>query len=69
LKEYNLVHKTGYVVVIAATMPYAVRLEAGYRLPVLSMVINRMTATLDEFNGSSKGIYGYIFESTGDYGI
>lgn len=69
LKGYDLVHKTGYAVVIAATMPYAVRLEAGYRLPVLSMVINRMTATLDEFNGSSKGIYGYIFESTGDYGI
>lgn len=68
LKDYDLVHKSGYAVVIAATMPYAVRLEIGYQLPVLGMVINRITSTLDEFNGGSKGIYGYIFESTGGYG-
>jgi len=78
LSEYKL-HYTGsrFTAVIAATAPYAVRVEAnnwavdrypGYALAVLKYGISRiggalMRARPDAANG--KAMYGYIFESTG----
>lgn len=82
LEEYDLQHRKDFVVVIAATMPYAVRLEAtgsavgrdgrtysGYGLHVLKSVINRMLAAVYDFKKENLGgvIYGYVFESTGGF--
>lgn len=88
LQSFKLTYKTGYTLVIAATMPYAVRLEykgmnrgsktmfGGYGLNVLSDVVVRMLRSVFDFKqGASdsslveKGapIYGYIFETTGQY--
>lgn len=81
LEEYDLRYKNDFSVVIAATMPYAVRLEAtgsavgrdgkvyrGYGLHVLKDVINRMLLGIYNFKGGGSGtIYGYVFESTGGY--
>lgn len=61
LSQYQTIDKNGICVVFAATMPYAVRLEKEYKLPVLSMVINRMIDPLMGFN--NKQLYGYIFSS------
>ena len=69
LNEYDLVHKNDYAIVIAATMPYAVRLEVEYGYNVLHDVINRMISSIEEYSGGkSNSLYGYIFESTGGYG-
>ena len=69
LNDYDLVHKRDYAIVIAATMPYAVRLEAEYGYNVLYDVINRIISSIEEYSGGkSKSLYGYIFESTGEYG-
>ena len=75
LESYDLIYKNGFTVVIAATMPYAVRLEyggevgdntGGYAIPVLKLVINRMLSAVYDFKGRSSGtVYGYVFESTG----
>lgn len=77
LSEYKL-HYTGsrFTAVIAATAPYAVRVEStnrtwdypGYALAVLKYGINRiggalMKARPDSAKGSA--MYGYIFETTG----
>lgn len=78
LSDYKL-HYQGsrFTAVIAATAPYAVRVEAnnwnvdrypGYALAVLKYGINRIAGALmrarpDAMNG--KAMYGYIFESTG----
>lgn len=65
LDGYNLINTKGFVLVVAATMPYAVKLEITLRLPVLSMVINRILQPVYEF-GSGRPFYGYIFEKTGE---
>jgi hypothetical protein len=78
LSDYKL-HYQGsrFTAVIAATAPYAVRVEAnnwnvdrypGYALAVLKYGISRIAGALikarpDAMNG--KAMYGYIFESTG----
>lgn len=70
LNDYELLYKTGFSIVIAATMPYAVILESKKNIPVLSMVVNRMLTEVYEFKQSaalsdmlkSSPIYGYIFE-------
>lgn len=62
LSEYDLIHKRGYVVVVAATMPYAVWLEKRLALPVLSLVINRILKPLYDF-GAKSPFYGYIISS------
>lgn len=68
LQDYDLFYKSGFSFVIAATMPYAVRLEVGYSLPVLKLVVNRMLTGLYEFKGNSnKVLYGYVFESSGGF--
>lgn len=78
LNEYKL-HYTGsrFTAVIAATAPYAVRVEAndwavdrypGYALAVLKYGINRIGGALMKARpdaASGKAVYGYIFESTG----
>ena len=78
LSEYKL-HYTGsrFTAVIAATAPYAVRVEAnnwavdrypGYALAVLKYGINRIGGALMKArpdSASGKAMYGYIFESTG----
>lgn len=66
LSEYDLINKKGFVLVIAATMPYAVRLEKRLGLPVLSIVIQRLLKPVYDF-GSGKPYYGYVFESSGDF--
>ena len=67
LTQYNLVYKKGFSIVIAATMPYAVRLEKTYRLMVLNSVINRLLADVYEYKkGGGYGVvYGYVFETGG----
>lgn len=81
LKEYDLLTKKGFTVVIAATMPYAVRLEyngnkagsktnySGYNLPVLKDVVNRMLAAVYDFKKNNTGgvFYGYVFETGGRF--
>jgi len=83
LEEYDLINKNDFSVVIAATMPYAVRLEKdvwasvvgkdgktyyGYDMPVLSLIINRLMADIYDFKESDRGIfYGYIFETGGRF--
>ena len=81
LESYDLIHKRDFVVVIAATMPYAVRLEynglgeksetnyGGYNLPVLKLVINRMLSGIYDFKDGNKGgvMYGYVFETGGRF--
>lgn len=68
LSEYQLVHAKGFSIVIAATMPYAVRLEKEYSRPVLLGVISRIIKSIQEFATQDKDqIYGYIFESTGGF--
>ena len=81
LEEYDLIHKKDFSVVIAATMPYAVRLEyfgigkgsrtnyAGYGLPVLRDVVNRMLAGVYDFKKQNTGgvYYGYVFETGGRF--
>lgn len=78
LSDYKLQYAgSRFTAVIAATAPYAVRVEAnnwsvdrypGYALAVLKYGINRIAGALmkarpDAMNG--KAMYGYIFESTG----
>lgn len=80
LEEYDLIHKKDFSVVIAATMPYAVRLEAtgtvvgkdgkkysGYGLHVLKDVVNRMLASVYDFKKENRSgvFYGYVFETGG----
>jgi hypothetical protein len=79
LEEYDLIHKKDFTVVIAATMPYAVRLEkaggvgkdgkrySGYGLHVLKDVVNRMLAGVYNFKKQNFGgvLYGYVFETGG----
>lgn len=79
LEEYDLIYKKDFSVVIAATMPYAVRLEynglgknpqtnyAGYNIPVLKNVVNRMLAGVYDFKKQNTGgvFYGYVFETGG----
>lgn len=81
LEGYDLIHKSGFSLVIAATMPYAVRLEyngaskdsqtnySGYNIPVLKDVINRMLTGVYDFKGGNKNgvYYGYVFETGGRY--
>ena len=81
LKEYELIYRNDFTVVIAATMPYAVRLEyngngagsqtgyKGYNLPVLKDVVNRMLAAVYDFKKDNKGgvMYGYVFETGGRF--
>ena len=77
LEEYELIYKKDFTVVIAATMPYAVRLEyggmkgdntGGYALPVLKLVINRMMSEVYDFKERSSGtVYGYVFETGGRF--
>lgn len=80
LESYDLINKNDFSIVIAATMPYAVRLEyngigkksktdyAGYNLPVLKDVVNRMLTSVYDFKGSDRGVfYGYVFETGGRF--
>ncbi len=68
LEDYDVMYKSGFSIVIAATMPYAVKLEKGLYIPVLSMVVNRMLADVYQFKSRESGVlYGYIFESTGGF--
>lgn len=78
LDKYETIGKKGFSIVIAATMPYAVRLEhngsiggiyRGYNIPVLKHVVNRMLASVYDFKKENKSgvFYGYVFESTGQY--
>lgn len=81
LESYDLIHKKDFSVVIAATMPYAVRLEyngkggctqtnyGGYNLPVLKHVVNRMLAGVYDFKKqNTNGVfYGYVFETGGRF--
>ena len=75
LQEYDVLYRTGFTIVIAATMPYAVVLEKKYYLHVLNPVANRIVRDVYEFKQSaafaqlvnSQPIYGYIFESTGSF--
>lgn len=78
LEGYDLIHKKDFTVVIAATMPYAVRLEysgqfgnnsGGYALPVLRLVVNRMLSGIYDFKkGNKSGVfYGYVFENGGRF--
>ena len=78
LKEYEPIVSSRFTVVIAVTMPYAVRVENngddgsgrwfGYNLAVLKYGINRVgndifKARPETMNG--KAMYGYIFEKNG----
>lgn len=77
LSEYKLHYDSRFTAVIAATAPYAVRLEAndwsvdrypGYALAVLKYGISRIGGALIKArpdNVKGKAMYGYIFESTG----
>lgn len=78
LESYDLIHRKDFTVVIAATMPYAVRLEysgqfgnnsGGYALPVLRLVVNRMLSGIYDFKKGNKGgvFYGYVFENGGRF--
>lgn len=77
LESYDLLHKKDFVVVIAATMPYAVRLEynggtgtyKGYNIPVLKLVVNRMLSGVYNFKKGNTGgvMYGYVFETGGRF--
>lgn len=77
LESYDVLYKNDFTVVIAATMPYAVRLEyggmvgnntGGYALPVLKLVVNRMLAGVYDFKNRNSGtIYGYVFENGGKF--
>ena len=83
LESYDLINKNDFSVVIAATMPYAVRLEKdvlssvvgkdgktyyGYDMPVLSLIINRLMADIYDFKERDSGIfYGYVFETGGRF--
>ena len=77
LSEFKTHYASRFTAVIAATAPYAVRVESngsisgkypGYALAVLKYGINRiggalMKARPEAANG--KAMYGYIFETTG----
>lgn len=77
LGDYEPYYDSRFTAVIAATAPYAVRVEAnggidgryfGYNLAVLKYGINRIGGALMKARPDSqkcKAIYGYIFESTG----
>lgn len=81
LSEYEPYYDSRFTAVIAATAPYAVRVEAnggfasfnariyyGYNLAVLKYGISRIGGALMKARPDSqkgKAIYGYIFESTG----
>lgn len=75
LEGYDLIHKKDFSVVIAATMPYAVRLEyasfggksGGYAIPVLKLVVNKMLSSVYDFKKRNTGgvFYGYVFETGG----
>lgn len=81
LSDYKLHYKSRFTAVIAATVPYAVRVEAnggfssfnarmyyGYNLAVLKYGISRIAGALMNLRPDTmkgKAIYGYIFESTG----
>lgn len=77
LESYDLIHKKDFALVIAATMPYAVRLEyggrkgdntGGYALPVLKLVVNRMLSGVYDFKKRDSGVfYGYVFETGGRF--
>lgn len=77
LESYDLIHKKDFVVVIAATMPYAVRLEynggsvpyKGYNIHVLKLVVNRMLSGVYNFKRGNTGgvMYGYVFETGGRF--
>jgi hypothetical protein len=63
LKEYDPYYGKDFSLVIAATMPYAARLEIGYRLPVLKLVVDRMLAGVYDFKKRESGVYyGYVFD-------
>ena len=63
LRQYQLIYKRGFSIVIAATMPYAVKLEKGMGINVLNSVINRMLQDVYKFKDGDKAIiYGYVFE-------
>ena len=75
LSEYEPYYDSRFTAVIAATAPYAVRVESdgsepipGYDLAVLKYGINRIGGALMKARPDSakgKEVYGYIFESTG----
>lgn len=81
LSEYEPHYESRFTAVIAATAPYAVRVEAnggfasfnaniyfGYNLAVLKYGISRIAGALMKIRPDAmkgKAIYGYIFESTG----
>ena len=77
LESYDVLYRNDFSVVIAATMPYAVRLEyggrvgdntGGYALPVLKLVVNRMLAGVYDFKSRESGtVYGYVFETGGRF--
>lgn len=81
LQEYDVIYKNDFTVVIAATMPYAVRLEttgsvvgkngktySGYGLHVLKDVSARMLKYVFDFKNRTSGtFYGYVFESSGGF--
>ena len=63
LKEYDPIYEKDFSLVIAATMPYAARLEVSYRLPVLKLVVDRMLQGVYNFKRRESGVYyGYVFE-------
>lgn len=63
LSEYDPIYNKDFSVVIAATMPYAARLEVGYRLPVLKLVVDRMLSGVYDFKRRESGVYyGYVFD-------
>lgn len=81
LEEYDLIYKKDFSIVIAATMPYAVRLEyngvgngsktnyGGYGIPVIRDVVNRMLVSVYDFKKQNTGgvYYGYVFETGGRF--
>ena len=61
LDGYKLKEPVGFTVVIASTMPYAVRLEYEYRRSVLKALYPRFVAMLTDFKPQNIH-YGYVFE-------
>ena len=78
LREYQPIIDSRFTIVIAVTMPYAVRVENngddgsgrwfGYNLAVLKYGINRIGNAIFKARpeaAQGKAQYGYIFEKTG----